>query len=167
MTTKKEHIFTCKPCQYSTSSSSNFRRHMSTSKHAKNATEDDSKEPPPKVYTCMCGNSYSHRGSLYNHQLNCMNRTAQFSTVLKITNDCCDALQCCDEDKEIIRGLVSKYVSDTKRHVSSQLRGYLKQRDKISDPEMRKTMNEFYQTNISVENATEYLISAIRATESS
>jgi hypothetical protein len=167
MTTEKERIFTCEPCQYTTTSSSNYRRHIHTEKHSRVIARQESGEPPKsRAYKCVCGKTYLHRGSLYNHQLNCMNRTTQFSTVSKITNDCCDSLQCCDTDKAIVQELVSKYVSDTKKYMSSQLRGYLKQRDKITDPNMKRAMNEFYQTNISFDNATRCLLDTVRATGS-
>lgn len=90
-----------------------------------------------------------------------MNQTTQFSTVSKITNDCCDAIQCCDADKEIIQELISKYVSDARKYMSSQIRCYLKQRDKISDPTMRKTMDEFYKTNMSLEHTAKCLVDSI------
>jgi len=153
MTTRNERILTCEPCQYTTTSSSNFQRHVNTDKHLRvlSNTTDTTLQPTP--YACICGKSYAHRGSLYNHQLNCMNRTTQFSAVSKITNECCDSLQCCDADKEIVHGLVAEYMADTKKHISAQIRRYLKRRDMITDPDVKCMMNEFYNTNITIESS--------------
>jgi len=145
---------TCTPCQYTTTSSSNFHRHIGTAKHLRvlsNTTYTTLKSTP--MYACVCGKSYAHRGSLYNHQLNCMNRTTQFSAVSKITNECCDSLQCCEADKNIVHGLVAEYMADTKKHVSAQIRRYLKRRDAITEPDVKRMMNEFYNTNITIESA--------------
>lgn len=141
-------ILTCEPCQYTTTSSSNFRRHVGNAKHVRAIMVRDAvdtENTTPQLYTCICGKSYTHRGSLYNHHLNCMNRTTQFSVVSKITNDCCDSLQCCDADKEIVHGLVAEYVSDTKKHVSAQIRRYLKRRDKITDPEVKRVQQAWHR----------------------
>jgi hypothetical protein len=160
MTTKNERMLTrmltCQPCQYSTTVSSNFRRHAETQKHHR-MTESNDQSSQTSVYTCVCGKSYTHRGSLYNHQLNCMNRTTQFSAISDITNQYCDSLQCCESDKQLIHGLVAEYVSDTRKHMSAQMRRYLKRRDQISDPDVKRMLNEFYATNISVDAATKQL----------
>lgn len=166
MTTENEHILTCEPCQYSTTNSSNFRRHASTVKHSKAADRvsgDDSNMEYQSIptYVCVCGKAYTHRGSLYNHQLNCMNRTTQFSVVSKITNQCCESLECCESDKRVIHGLVAEYVSDIRKHMSMQMRRYLKRRDGITDPEVKRTLNEFYSTNITIESATKQITDMI------
>ena len=162
MTTNNERILTCDPCQYTTSNLSNFRRHVSTKKHSDALHRiTDAEETSIPTYTCVCGKSYAHRGSLYNHQLNCMNRTTQFSVVSKITNQCCESLKCCESDKRVIHGLVAEYVSDTRKHMSMQMRRYLKRRDGITDPEVKRTLNEFYSTNITIESATKQITDMI------
>lgn len=162
MTTKNDRTFTCEPCQYTTTSSSNFNRHINTAKHARIVSRSiDGHIKSPLAYACTCGKKYSHRGSLYNHKLNCTNQTTQFSTVSKITNDYCDAIRCCDIDKEIIHVLVSKYISDARKYMSSQFRCYLKQRDKISDPVMKNALDKFYQTNMSIEHGVKSLVDSI------
>ena len=166
MTTENKRILTCEPCQYSTTNSSNFRRHVSTVKHSRvseRVSGDGSyiENQSIPVYACVCGKSYAHRGSLYNHQLNCMNRITQFSVVSQITNQCCDSLKCCDSDKQVIHGLVAEYVSDTRKHMSSQMRRYLKRRDGITDPNVKRALNDFYNTNITIESATKQITDMI------
>jgi len=168
MTTRNERVMTCEPCQYTTTNPSNFRRHIGTVKHSRvservsgdgSNTEDQS--IPVYAYACVCGKSYTHRGSLYNHQLNCMNRITQFSVVSQITNQCCDSLKCCDTDKRVIHGLVAEYVSDTRKHISSQIRRYLKRRNGITDPDVKQALDEFYTTNVTFEKTTKQITDMI------
>ena len=66
---KNAQIFECIKCNFVCSKISNMLAHTSTRKHAdtykylhKNAV---------KNFTCLCGNQYKHRQSLYNHQKLC------------------------------------------------------------------------------------------------
>ena len=72
MTTKKSpkipKIFECESCDYSTCNKKDYDRHLSTRKHK--IQQNTSKIQPIKSdieFHCICGKSYKHRGSLFNH----------------------------------------------------------------------------------------------------
>ena len=58
----------CSKCDYNTSNKSDFKKHILTPKHIKN-TEKILIEK--KTYSCICGQEYKHRQSLYNHKKKC------------------------------------------------------------------------------------------------
>lgn len=65
-TKKREFYYTCEKCNYKSNNKSHYKEHLKTKKH--NTTK------PKKIhtkYTCNCGKTYSHRGSLYNHKKIC------------------------------------------------------------------------------------------------
>jgi hypothetical protein len=69
-TTKNPMKYFCEICNFSTSNSKDYKRHLSTAKHKiqQNTTQI---QPLHNRYYCECGKSYSHRGSLYNHKKSC------------------------------------------------------------------------------------------------
>ena len=60
----------CKFCDYTTSNTKDFKRHLMTAKHKiqQNTTKI---QPMHNNLICDCGKSYSHRASLYNHRKKC------------------------------------------------------------------------------------------------
>ena len=73
---KNAKIFCCKFCDFNSSNRYNYNKHLLTAKH-KNTTKYVKnaailqKELQHKTYTCQCGKSYIHRGSLHNHRKKC------------------------------------------------------------------------------------------------
>ena len=57
----------CKFCDYTTSNTKDFKRHLMTAKHKiqQNTTKI---QPLHNIFSCDCGKTYSHRASLYNHR---------------------------------------------------------------------------------------------------
>jgi hypothetical protein len=72
---KVENIFHCECCDYSSSRSDVFKKHLLTGKHNKanklltNANEK--LEKVEKKYNCICGNEYIHNSSFSRHKKNC------------------------------------------------------------------------------------------------
>ena len=77
MTTAEEgNIFYCKICDHTARKKSDWTRHLSTRKHTNSAKYNkkalkSAETDYSKKYTCICGKTYTHRASLYNHQKNC------------------------------------------------------------------------------------------------
>ena len=72
---KSSNEHSCEACNYTTSRLSQFTRHLLTAKH-KMITNTADLEPNtpkkvPKTFDCVCGKTYSHRQSLYNHKQKC------------------------------------------------------------------------------------------------
>jgi hypothetical protein len=72
MTTKKSEkickIYECETCEYVTRDKRDYDKHLSTRKHK--IQQNTSKIQPIKSdieFHCICGKSYKHRGSLFNH----------------------------------------------------------------------------------------------------
>ncbi len=80
---KNAEQFECKYCHFKCSKNSNYTKHCLTNKHlnaVKNLHFDLQTAPKnatpyfnlnPNKYTCLCGNSYKHRQSLYKHKQIC------------------------------------------------------------------------------------------------
>ena len=73
---KSGQVFLCNFCDYKTSHSGHWDRHLETKKHKKrkmlvNASTPKKKGRNQKHKICHCGKSYSHDSSLYRHRLNC------------------------------------------------------------------------------------------------
>jgi len=67
---KNAEIFECKFCAFKCSKKSNYNAHLLTLKH-KNTAIDCKKNAD--IFSCICGNSYKHRQSLYSHKKLCKN----------------------------------------------------------------------------------------------
>jgi hypothetical protein len=67
--------YSCEFCDYSTSKTSSYVRHLSTPKHLKTTNEaKETIKTCPKVpikFSCECGNSYNHNSSLWKHRKTC------------------------------------------------------------------------------------------------
>jgi len=67
--------FLCKECDYKTCNKKDFKKHIDTKKHQYNKCNKynkcTTKKSPEHNMVCICGKSYNHRASLYNHKKNC------------------------------------------------------------------------------------------------
>jgi len=66
--------FECKDCDYKTCNRKDFKKHLDTKKHKFNKCNNYNKcinLSPQRNMVCVCGKSYNHRASLYNHKKNC------------------------------------------------------------------------------------------------
>ena len=66
--------FECKDCDYKTCNRKDFKKHLETKKHKFNKCNKYNKcinLSPQRKMVCVCGKSYNHRASLYNHKKNC------------------------------------------------------------------------------------------------
>ena len=64
--------FVCKYCDYNTSNKKDFRKHTETKKHQYNKNNKYATiQSPEHTVVCVCGKSYNHRASLYNHKKHC------------------------------------------------------------------------------------------------
>jgi len=60
--------YNCEPCDYVTSSKSDYNKHLNTAKH-KRVTRGDTNDP--KTHKCICGKDFKHRQGLWKHKKNC------------------------------------------------------------------------------------------------
>ena len=62
----------CKFCHYYTSSKKDFEKHILTKKHKHNEyNKIIINQPSSPIMVCVCGKSYNHRASLFNHKKTC------------------------------------------------------------------------------------------------
>ena len=67
---KNAEKFICEKCDFNTSKSSNYEKHLLTRKH-KILTNTYKKNAENAEYICVCGKQYKHRQSLNNHRIRC------------------------------------------------------------------------------------------------
>jgi hypothetical protein len=65
---KVANFYKCDKCDYTCTRKSSFEKHMQSKKHNTTIT---TLLQPKSCNTCLCGKSYNHRGSLYNHKKTC------------------------------------------------------------------------------------------------
>jgi hypothetical protein len=85
-----EH-FVCKLCDYNTSRKSQYKRHLSTSKHLNTTNTTNLVQQSSNSFICECGKEYKHHSSLWNHKKKC--------NITIITNSNAESF---DKDKLII-----------------------------------------------------------------
>jgi hypothetical protein len=72
---KSPKILCCNNCQYSTSNSKDYNKHLSTAKHQNgmnlNNLEQKSHSSSPGLFNCVCGKTYTARNSLWYHKQKC------------------------------------------------------------------------------------------------
>jgi hypothetical protein len=68
-TIKKTNDFICESCDFKCSKKNNYEKHLTTRKHK--TTTNNNIDLPIKTYDCVCGKSYNHRASLFNHNKKC------------------------------------------------------------------------------------------------
>jgi hypothetical protein len=66
-------IFSCEYCHYTSSSKKDYNKHLSTLKHQRLTNTYTNTDKIVPQLTCICGKSYKHRQSLYNHKKICDN----------------------------------------------------------------------------------------------
>ena len=72
------HVFSCNICDYNTSKSSDYSKHLLTTKHKRltMANENLSKSPEvalnSNIFMCVCNKKYNHMSSLCKHKKNCI-----------------------------------------------------------------------------------------------
>ena len=71
--------YICEVCNYNSCRRSQFDRHKLTAKHLKNinTTNNELNTTQKSSYTCICGKSYNHRASLFNHKKKCNNNNEE------------------------------------------------------------------------------------------
>jgi hypothetical protein len=87
--------FECKECDYKTCNKKDFKKHIDTKKHKNNKyNQTTTIHPQEHNMVCVCGKSYGHRASLYNHKKNCkmivqsgMNENAIVGDKINITTE--------------------------------------------------------------------------------
>ena len=61
-------MFSCEYCHYISSSKKDYNKHLSTLKHQRLTNTYTHTDKIVPQLTCICGKSYKHRQSLYNHK---------------------------------------------------------------------------------------------------
>jgi hypothetical protein len=87
---KIANFFCCKICDYSTSKTNDYSKHLLTSKHKKNENDskmivDVAKKSPkkPKAYKCECGNEYKYDSGYYRHKKKCLNKNIELNETVE------------------------------------------------------------------------------------
>jgi len=117
--------YVCKPCGYSTTHHTNYKRHLVSNKHNKAiknvpASERppvlEKKKPPPrkkyvkkKKHSCVCGKKYSHRPSLSRHIRLCETYHKQFKQINNLNDLDDDELNLNVSDRKFLKNLIKKY----------------------------------------------------------
>ena len=71
VTDVKKNKYSCEICDYHSGNKKDYNKHIQTNKHIQlNTTEIQ-----PASYRCVCGKTYEHRASLYNHKKKMCNGT--------------------------------------------------------------------------------------------
>ena len=65
--------FVCETCDFKCSKESNYKKHIETNKH-KMVIDGNHKMPnnEPKIFSCICGNTYKYRPGLARHKRTCI-----------------------------------------------------------------------------------------------
>ena len=115
--------FECKDCDYKTCNRKDFKKHLDTKKHQHNKYNKCINLSPVRNMVCVCGKSYSHRASLYNHKKNCkivvqsdmgentivgdkINITTEM--FMKLMNDNQDMIKIIKEQQQQINAIIPK-----------------------------------------------------------
>ena len=70
---KNPHTIRCEYCHYYTCSKKDFKKHLLTKKHKCNEyNQIIVKTSSPPIMVCVCGKTYNHRASLFNHKKTCI-----------------------------------------------------------------------------------------------
>ena len=79
----------CELCNYSTSRSDHYKKHLQSLKHK---TKENINIKLEKKWVCICGKDYKHQSSLWNHKQKCNfedeNKDKEFNELLlKLLNE--------------------------------------------------------------------------------
>ncbi len=129
--------FVCKECDYNTSNRKDFKKHIETKKHQYNKynkhTTNISQE---HNMVCICGKSYNHRASLYNHKKHCkivvqscmgentivgdkINITTDM--FVKLMNDNQDMIKIIKEQQQQINAIIPKIGNVTTNNMTTNM----------------------------------------------
>ena len=163
MTTKNEQL-ECTICNYSTTRKSNYKRHLQSNRHI-SATNPVTPNKPP-MFTCECGLTYKHRGSLYNHALNCTQHSKLNTIVRKFVLQFIELGLCNDRtnertnDTHVITDMVMYRISETQQFQRNQNIYYARRiRDKISNPNIKTVLDTINQTEFTISKCFEDMLS--------
>ncbi len=89
---KKINNFSCSFCYYTTSTKSNYERHLTTVKHIKLTITDKNEQKGispscANKYACKCGKTYLQRQSLFTHKKKCIFLQKEFLEETPILTD--------------------------------------------------------------------------------
>lgn len=121
---KKEQIFCCEKCNFTTVRKSQFDRHMLTLKHKnqENYNKITTNYNQKSSYICECGKNYNHRASLYNHKKRC-NYGKELNSELKVPKSSGEyIIQLINDNNEIKENLLRE-----NRELRSQIQEQSKQ----------------------------------------
>jgi hypothetical protein len=110
---KKERVFFCEKCDFTTSHKPNYERHILTLKHvsvtngSKMLTKKNQKEPNHK---CSCGKIYKHLPSLLRHQKECF-LPNKFDEIIKQNKEFRDLLLEQSRENKILREKITNIKS--------------------------------------------------------
>ena len=80
--------YTCKICNYNTSSKKDFSKHLLTSKHKKLTNTNNKSQYEDKSHICVCGKKYKFQSSLCYHRKKCnFKESIEFDNKIIETND--------------------------------------------------------------------------------
>jgi len=69
-TLKKTHFkYICEKCSFNSNNKSDYNRHLQTKKHNTDPYLPNTYQKT--VHKCLCGKSYKHKQSIYNHRKTC------------------------------------------------------------------------------------------------
>jgi len=123
--TKKYPDFFCELCDYKCSNKKDYNKHLMTLKH-----QNKEKIPIkiPTEYTCECGKSYKHIGSLYNHKRKC-NHTSKENEII-----------CSDNNINLLMNELQRRDEEHKKQLEEQKRR--DEQQKRRDEEHKKQLEE-------------------------
>ena len=72
---KVSHEHFCECCDYHTSKTSSYNKHLLTAKHKKMTNDDQNLTNISAAYSCACGKEYSYRQGLHAHKKKCSQKS--------------------------------------------------------------------------------------------
>ena len=82
----KSYKFTCEKCEFKCARESQYKRHLSTTKHKNRHNELDNTSDEQKEYKCDCGSIYKERSGLWRHKQKCKFQHSSSSNVCEIVS---------------------------------------------------------------------------------
>ena len=72
---KMKENYICESCNYICEHKGNYNKHLLSKRHAKMCNSSNIGENDGEIFRCICGKTYKHRQSLYNHERRCKVRS--------------------------------------------------------------------------------------------
>lgn len=108
----KSFKFTCEKCEFKCARESQYKRHLSTTKHKNRHNELDNTSDEHKEYKCDCGSIYKERSGLWRHKQKCRFQYSSSSNV---------------------RGIVSTSVPETDTYLAKIMEHHSKQTEELKN----------------------------------